>query len=255
MNRFCFLGCILFFLLRASMEEQCIHIDYKNTSLFLKKTHGLKALVLIHGGKASTESAKAMCERYIPAFPEYDLISIDYRFSGFGGKELDDVINGIRYAHSLSIPKVYLLGESHGGYLALMAGSRERISGIIDAYGITDLIAMKEYTEKENTQLNTDWQDYIQATLKECAKIGLETCLKKRSPYFGAYKIEAPVLLLHGIEDEIVPVNQSERLVEQFRHTGKKNFKFIALAGYSHGFSLLEGKVYHIIKDFLNTID
>ncbi|MDL1966458.1 MAG: prolyl oligopeptidase family serine peptidase [Candidatus Desulfofervidus auxilii] len=237
------------------MEEQCIHIDYKNTSLFLKKTHGLKALVLIHGGKASTESAKAMCERYIPAFPEYDLISIDYRFSGFGGKELDDVINGIRYAHSLSIPKVYLLGESHGGYLALMAGSRERISGIIDAYGITDLIAMKEYTEKENTQLNTDWQDYIQATLKECAKIGLETCLKKRSPYFGAYKIEAPVLLLHGIEDEIVPVNQSERLVEQFRHTGKKNFKFIALAGYSHGFSLLEGKVYHIIKDFLNTID
>ena len=237
------------------MEEQCIHIDYKNTSLFLKKTHGLKALVLIHGGKASTESAKEMCERYIPAFPEYDLISIDYRFSGFGGKELDDVINGIRYAHSLSIPKVYLLGESHGGYLALMAGSRERISGIIDAYGITDLIAMKEYTEKENTQLNTDWQDYIQATLKECAKIGLETCLKKRSPYFGAYKIEAPVLLLHGIEDEIVPVNQSERLVEQFRHTGKKNFKFIALAGYSHGFSLLEGKVYHIIKDFLNTID
>ncbi len=237
------------------MEEHCIHIDYKNTSLFLKKTHGLKALVLIHGGKASTESAKAMCERYIPAFPEYDLISIDYRFSGFGGKELDDVINGIRYAHSLSIPKVYLLGESHGGYLALMAGSRERISGIIDAYGITDLIAMKEYTEKENTQLNTDWQDYIQATLKECAKIGLETCLKKRSPYFGAYKIEAPVLLLHGIEDEIVPVNQSERLVEQFRHTGKKNFKFIALAGYSHGFSLLEGKVYHIIKDFLNTID
>jgi len=255
MNRFCFLGCILFFLLRASMEEQCIHIDYKNTSLFLKKTHGLKALVLIHGGKASTESAKAMCERYIPAFPEYDLISIDYRFSGFGGKELDDVINGIRYAHSLSIPKVYLLGESHGGYLALMAGSRERISGIIDAYGITDLIAMKEYTEKENTQLNTDWQDYIQATLKECAKIGLETCLKKRSPYFGAYKIEAPVLLLHGTEDEIVPVNQSERLVEQFRHTGKKDFKFIALAGYSHGFSLLEGKVYHIIKDFLNTID
>jgi len=237
------------------MEEQCIHIDYKNTSLFLKKTHGLKALVLIHGGKASTESAKAMCERYIPAFPEYDLISIDYRFSGFGGKELDDVINGIRYAHSLSIPKVYLLGESHGGYLALMAGAKEKISGIIDAYGITDLIAMKEYTEKENTQLNTDWQDYIQATLKECAKIGLETCLKKRSPYFGAYKIEAPVLLLHGIEDEIVPVNQSERLVEQFRHTGKKNFKFIALAGYSHGFSLLEGKVYHIIKDFLNTID
>lgn len=237
------------------MEEQCIHIDYKNTSLFLKKTHGLKALVLIHGGKASTESAKAMCERYIPAFPEYDLISIDYRFSGFGGKELDDVINGIRYAHSLSIPEVYLLGESHGGYLALMAGAKEKISGIIDAYGITDLIAMKEYTEKENTQLNTDWQDYIQATLKECAKIGLETCLKKRSPYFGAYKIEAPVLLLHGTEDEIVPVNQSERLVEQFRHTGKKNFKFIALAGYSHGFSLLEGKVYHIIKDFLNTID
>ena len=136
-----------------------------------------------------------------------------------------------------------------------MAGAKEKTNGIIDAYGITDLIAMKEYTEKENSQLNTNWQDYIQATLVECAKIELESCLKKRSPYFEAYKIEAPVLLLHGIEDEIVPVNQSERLVEQFRHTGKKNFKFIALPGYPHGFSLLEGGVYHIIKDFLNLMD
>jgi len=235
------------------MEEHCIHIDYKNTSLFLKKTHGLKALVLIHGGKASTESAKAMCERYIPAFPEYDLISIDYRFSSFGGKELDDVISGIEYAHSLSIPKVYLLGESHGGYLALMAGAKEKIDGIIDAYGMTDLIAMKEYTEKENSQLNTDWQDYIQATLVECAKIELENCLKKRSPYFLAHKIKAPVLLLHGSEDEVVPLDQSERLVEQFKHIGKKNFKFIALPGYPHGFPLLEGEVYHIIKDFFES--
>ena len=29
--------------------------------------------------------------------------------------------------------------------------------------------------------------------------------------------------------------------------------KFIALSGYPHGFSLLEGEVYHIIKDFFES--
>ena len=61
------------------------------------------------------------------------------------------------------------------------------------------------------------------------------------------------LLLLHGSEDEVVSLDQSERLVEQFKHIGKKNFKFIALPGYPHGFSLLEGEVYHIIKDFFES--
>jgi dipeptidyl aminopeptidase/acylaminoacyl peptidase len=213
--------------------------------------------VLIHGGKASTERAKTMCEDYTQFSPEYTLISVDYRFSGFGGQELEDVINGIGYARSLSIPKIYIIGESHGGYLALMAGSKEKINGIIDAYGLTDLLAMREYTEKENPQLNMDWQDYVQATLKECnrKRTDLNTCLEKRSPYFLAPKIKAPVLILHGTDDQIVPFNQSERLVQRFKLIGKDNFQFIVLPEYPHGFYLLEGKVYHMIKDFLKTID
>jgi dipeptidyl aminopeptidase/acylaminoacyl peptidase len=238
------------------MPEPYFHLIYKDTSLFVKKTNNLKALVLIHGGKASKEAAKAMCEEYTIFSAEYSLISVDYRFSGYGGEELEDVINAIRYARFLSIPKIFLIGESHGGYLALLAAAKEEVNGVIDAYGPTDLLAMQEYVKKENNPLEIEWQDYIEATLKECIKGGADiiTCAKKRSPCFLVAKLKAPLLVLHGSEDETVPLSQSEKLVEGLKHMRKKNFKFVVLAGYAHGFSLLEGKLYYIIKDFLGSL-
>lgn len=244
---------LIFFLIGCKMER-CSEVTYKDTRLFICQGDRTKAIVLIHGGKASKERAKEMCQNYAARFyPQFTLISVDYAFSGYGGRELRDVLNAIDYAQSLSITKIFLIGESHGGYLALLAATREHISGVIDAYGPTDLLAMQTFAAEENPQLNIDWADYIQATLEECKMSGLdvERCIKQRSPYYLADRIKAPVLILHGTADEVVPISQSEILVERFKALGKHNYHFAPLNGYVHGFSLLEEKVWPIVKEFL----
>jgi len=233
--------------------ERHSQIVFKGTTLFVYQGQS-KAIVLIHGSKASTEAAKEMGQEYASYFyPEFTLIAVDYRFSSYGGKELEDVLNAINYARDLSISKIYLIGESHGGYLALLVATKEEVSGIIDAYGPTDLISMREYALRENPQLGANWDDYIQTTLKECKemKLELKTCIKRRSPYYLADKIKAPVLILHGTADDIVPITQSEMLVERFKTLGKQNYRFVSLNGYNHGFSLLEGEAFQIVRRFL----
>ncbi|MCD6319250.1 MAG: prolyl oligopeptidase family serine peptidase [Candidatus Desulfofervidaceae bacterium] len=233
---------------------KCLQQAYKGTNLFVCQGNKVKAIVLIHGGKASTERAKEMCEEYARYFyPEFTLISVDYHFSGYGGKELEDVVNAIDYAYYLSMTKVFLIGESHGGYLALLAATRKDINGVIDAYGPTDLLTMQTYATQGNPQLNVDWEDYIQATLQECNMRGLDiqSCIRQRSPYYLADRIQAPLLILHGTADEVVPFSQSKMLVERFEAIGKENYHFVSLNGYTHGFSLLEKKVLPIVKEFV----
>ena len=240
---FCFLGC--------KMKE----VIHQGTHLFVWSSSKQKAIVLIHGGKASTEATKEMGKEYAGRFyPAFTVISVDYRFSSYGGKELEDVLKAISYARDLGIQKIYLIGESHGAYLALLAAAQKEVDGVIDAYGPTDLLRMQTFATKENPQLNIDWADYIQATEKECKETGLslEECIKRRSPYYLAAKIKAPILILHGTDDTIVPISQSEILVERFKEIGKRNYQFVPLKGYEHGFSLLEGEVFEKVRTFLN---
>ena len=46
------------------------------------------------------------------------------------------------------------------------------------------------------------------------------TMLKAKSPALQANKIKAPVLLIHGDEDEVVPIEQSELMFEALEDTG-----------------------------------
>ncbi len=230
-------------------------VIYRGAHLFVWAGSKEKAIVLVHGGKASTEVTKKMGEEYATYFfPAFTIISVDYRFSSYGGKELEDVLKAISYVKNLGIQKIYLIGESHGAYLALLAAAQEEVEGVIDAYGPTDLLRMQTFATKENPQLDIDWADYIQATEKECKEsgLGLEECIKRRSPYYMAEEIKAPVLILHGTDDTVVPISQSEILVERFKEIGKRNYQFVPLKGYEHGFSLLEGEVLEKVRAFLN---
>ncbi len=252
-------ACFIFIILSIGLLLGCKMETtvFYNTKLFVWKGRRESCLILIHGGKACSERAREIGERFSDYFyPQYTIIAVDYRFSGYGGGELEDILNAISYAKHLLIKKVFLIGESHGGYLALLGATKAEVSGVIDAYGPTDLLAMQSFANSQNPQLNKDWADYIQATQKECqdTRLELTECIKKRSPYYLADKIKAPVLLLHGTEDNIVPISQSEMLAKRFKQLGKTNYRFVALKGLGHGFSLLEGQPFELIQNFLNKL-
>jgi len=70
--------------------------------------------------------------------------------------------------------------------------------------------------------------------------------LKKYDILEIAKKIEVPTFLIHGAEDQYIPVVQSERLFEVM-----PNRKIMIIGGMDHGLEPGTDQVYRIIKEFL----
>jgi dipeptidyl aminopeptidase/acylaminoacyl peptidase len=60
--------------------------------------------------------------------------------------------------------------------------------------------------------------------------------LRKVSPLRQADRAKIPILLLHGIEDSVVPVEQSRSMNKKLLN-GKKNVRYVELGGDDHWLS------------------
>ena len=125
---------------------------------------------------------------------------------------------------------LFIGGDSAGGHLAMMLGFQTpNIKGIIDIYGPTnlteayndDLISLEKFlmlnlfgqTPEENSQI---WAD--------------------ASPVNFVNENSPPILILHGVYDTIVPINQSTELRNKYDEYSRK---YIYAHQYStHGWTL-----------------
>jgi dipeptidyl aminopeptidase/acylaminoacyl peptidase len=57
-----------------------------------------------------------------------------------------------------------------------------------------------------------------------------------KSPARSAASVTAPILLLHGVDDSVVPIAQSDRMAKALEKAGK-SVKFVKLAGEDHWLS------------------
>lgn len=242
-------------------EEVCAEEVYRGTRLYTAFPAGeppFPALIVVHGGWASSYMASSFCQSYAKRFaPQgYAVVSVDYSESPAGGRELEDVLNAVEYAKSNPLidgGKVCAIGQSHGGYLVLMAAAREDLACVVEAYGFTDLKAMSEYV-REKSPLWERWVEYVGEAVRGCREegFGVEECLELFSPAHYAEAIEEPVLILHGRFDNAVPLEQSLILVKRFRDAGKDNY-VLEVLDLGHGFSLLQGEPYRVLTGFLET--
>jgi acetyl esterase/lipase len=113
-----------------------------------------------------------------------------------------------------------LLGGSAGGHLAMLSGLRAtkeeddicKIKGIVDYCGIMDLV--KQYAH-DQIRGNTMTSDFMGGTPLEKAD-----AYKEASPINHIY-LHAPKLwIAHGTVDNIVPVEQSKKMVSLLRSAG-----------------------------------
>jgi len=243
---------VIYFSLLGSGTE-CKRISYGNTKFYLAMPENQTsyALVLIHGGTSSSVKAEELCREFLH-FRDfgYAIASVDYEKSALAGKELENVLSVISYLKKNGMENIGVIGISHGGYLALMAAVKTNVSYVIDAYGITNLTAMK--SQVYDIVPLALWQELITTTEQECEKQGSEKCLQERSPVSLAMKIDEPVLILHGKHDNVVPVAQSYQLIEAFDKAGKKNYEFHLLYTKAHGFSLLDNEAYEYVTLFMS---
>jgi dipeptidyl aminopeptidase/acylaminoacyl peptidase len=212
---------------------------------------GTPAIIYAHGGEhgrfrsRSLKNVKTLVQfGYVVLAPDYRGSSgysrEFYEAADYGGLEIDDMLAARDFLAGLpdvDAGRIAILGLSHGGYNALMALIRApgKFAAAVDFFGPTDLVWRVTATPDENPNAEPgDHEKFarmIGKTIDEAPDL-----YRERSPRFLADRIHDPVLILHGNQDSIVLLQESEWLAEALAQAGKRNFAFHVIAGGKHGY-------------------
>ncbi len=132
--------------------------------------------------------------------------------------ELDtaDVAAGLRAAVAWGWGdprRLVAMGASAGGFtvLNLLAGHPDLCAAGVDLYGVADLLELDETTHRFEAH-------YLHSLVGPLP--GAAEAYRERSPVRRGETITAPLLILHGSEDKVVPVSQSHAVAERVRAAG-----------------------------------
>jgi len=199
------------------------------------------AIVCIHGGgwvsgdrSDMHDVAQFFAARGFAAFcPQYRLAPL-YGYPA----PLDDIATFMQYlrqnAEELNIlaGSVGVIGNSAGGYLAAMAGlatnAESRANAVVDICGLTDLTNFKE------AHPPISWDFILQYMSGASAD---DPKWIEASPLFRVNAQVSPFLIFHGEEDDVVYIDQSERLFEALKQAGVP-VEIVRLAGEGHSFTM-----------------
>jgi len=138
--------------------------------------------------------------------------------------------------------RMAVVGASMGGQVALLAAAHKPpIRAVASFYGPMDLARWRE--------ANPFIRDYLDDL---CGPEGLPV----RSPILRVAQIDAPVLLVHGDQDENVPVDQLQAMAEALKSHGKEVETFIVPGG-THFFTeqqnaITRRKLFEFLRRHLN---
>ena len=133
------------------------------------------------------------------------------------------------------------MGASYGGYSALAGGafSPELYRCVISIAGVSDLPRMLSWEKSRygrNHWVVSYWEKIIGESKSEREK------LKAISPTNFADNFQAPVLLIHGRDDTVVPIRQSKEMYKALKKADKA-VELITLKGEDHWLSSSETRL------------
>lgn len=226
-------------------------------------------VVMPHGGPAAYDRVDFDWMAQFVASRGYVVLQPNFRgSSGFGeafedagrgewgGKMQDDLTDGVAALAQIGLidpAQVCIVGASYGGYAALAGAAFTpdvyRCSAAIAP--VADLSAM---LSGERSRYGRDhwvvsyWEDVIADG--DARKQKLDAI----SPVNAADQVRAPVLLIHGADDTVVPISQSERMERALKRAGKP-VEFVRLKGEDHWLSVPETRLQMLtaLDGFLKT--
>ncbi len=138
---------------------------------------------------------------------------------------VDDVQNAIEFLKKSGYEKIGLMGSSFGGLASILIASRSDDLFLLALKSpVSDYISMA-HTRRSEEEIN-DWKNkgYIElnSNIEERRRLNYSFYedADQMDAYEAARKIKIPALIVHGDEDETVPVEQSiktARLIENCR--------------------------------------
>ncbi|HAK51269.1 MAG TPA: peptidase [Gammaproteobacteria bacterium] len=204
-------------------------------------------LVFMHGGPtSSTHSALSLRTQYWTS-RGFAILDINYRGStGYGRAyrdkllmnwgivDVEDTVHGVKFLVDQGLvdgEKTAIRGGSAGGFTVLAALTFEdTFKAGASLYGIGDLETLARDTHKfESRYLDSLIGPYPEEIER----------YKKRSPINHTEQLTGAVIFFQGLEDNVVPPNQAEAMVDALDKKGLP-CAYVPFEGEQHGFRRAE---------------
>ncbi|MGH3906640.1 MAG: prolyl oligopeptidase family serine peptidase [Pseudonocardiaceae bacterium] len=121
--------------------------------------------------------------------------------------------------------RTIISGASAGGFTALRALTTGRFAGGASWYGITDLATFRAHVPR----FQRHHTDHLLGPWPDAAPR-----YRERSPVHNAAAITRPVLVIYGLDDDIVPPEQAEAIIQALRQRSVPVTQ-LAFTSESHG--------------------
>ncbi|RMF77229.1 MAG: S9 family peptidase [Chloroflexi bacterium] len=216
-------------------------------------------LVLVHGGPTSQRTTAYDSGVQFFTSRGFAVLQVNHRGSTGYGKaymnklrgnwgiyDVEDSVTGATYLVAQGLAdtsKIMIMGGSAGGFTVLQ--SLVTKPGFYKAgiclYGVSNHFLLAQDTHKFEER----YLDSMLGPLPEAADV-----YRERSPIFHADRIVDPMIVFQGSDDEVVPQNQSDLIVESLRSRGIPH-EYHIYEGEGHGFRKpehIEHMYNHIIQ-------
>ena len=227
----------------GSRGAHALHYAPRNPDVAAPDGTAPPLLVLIHGGPTAMARARLDLAKQFWTTRGFAVVDVNYGGStGFGRPyrellkgtwgitDVEDCVAAAEHLaeQGLADPdRLCIRGGSAGGFtvLAALAGADVFAAGAC-SYGVADLTALAEETHKFESR----YLDGLVGPYPEAKDV-----YDERSPINHVDDLDRPLIVFQGLEDEIVPPNQSEMIVDAVRAKGVP-VAYLAFEGEQHGF-------------------
>ncbi|MBW2445336.1 MAG: S9 family peptidase [Deltaproteobacteria bacterium] len=228
-------------------EAYAFHYAPRSAGFEIPKGERPPLLVKIHGGPTAAASPGLDLGVQFWTQRGFAVLDVDHRGStGYGRAfrerlyglwgvvDVEDCVAGADYAVGAGLAdprRLAIRGGSAGGFTTLAALCfHDRFAAGCSRYGIGDLAALAADTHKFESR----YTDRLVAPWPEGRDV-----YRERSPLHHVEGFDRPVLFFQGLDDRVVPPNQTETLVAALARRGVPH-AYVAFAGEGHGFRRAE---------------
>lgn len=197
-------------------------------------------VVLPHGGPAARDTGGFDYLAHFLAARGYMVVQPNFRGSEGYGRDWEEAGHGewgmgvmqhdvtdaaaaLVTAGYADADRICILGASYGGYAALAgaAFTPDQYQCAAAIAPVTDIQTFLRFVRERGGRHH--WAvDYWNEAILDDNDEARRQNLRRLSPRFHAEAIEIPVLLIHGQEDTVVPITQSENMRDALRRAGKQ---------------------------------
>lgn len=204
-------------------------------------------LVITHGGPTGATSDALDAKIQFWTSRGFAVLDVNYsgstgygrgyreRLNGqWGIADVADVVGGATAmvaAGKADPARLIIRGGSAGGYTTLAALTfHETFKAGASYYGISDLEVLQQDTHKFESRYNESLIGPYPAA---------RDVYVARSPIHFTDRLSCPIILFQGLDDKVVPPNQSAMMADAVRKKGLK-VKYVTFEGEQHGFRKAE---------------